>query len=539
MKNKILLWSRFVIIALLIIIQFFWLVMVFYKFSYKFTYANYAIRVVAVLVVLHIVNRNMNPNNKLLWTFLILLSPVVGLFLYLFFGRSGAIIENHKKMDAIKTEMLKYIYQTPEVNQNIEMQDKTVYRQMKYINDWSGYPVYGNTDTKYYKCGEEMFPDMIVALEQAKKFVFMEYYIIESGYMLNRILEILERKVQAGVDVRLIYDDIGSIGTVPKDFAKAMEAYGIKCRPFQPFQPFMSVLFNNRDHRKMTIVDGKVGFIGGMNLADEYINHVERYGYWKDTAVRLKGEAVRSLTLMFLAMWEYVGGKREKVTLFFSRNKKVEKEKSSILYQDVSLTLEEAICVNVDDKRKRLDLSGGYVQPYCDCPFDEEYVGETVYLNIINQALDYVYIFTPYLIIDNEMLTSLMNAAKRGVDVRIVTPGVPDKRVIYWITQSFYRVLIEGGVKIYQYRPGFLHAKSFLCDDKIATVGSVNLDYRSLYLHFECGVFLYQCKAVEEMKVDCLEVFACSDEVTLSFCESQHVLIQLFQGVMRLLAPLL
>lgn len=508
MKKKILLWSRFVLIALLIIVQFFWLVTVFYKFSYKFTYANYLIRIVAVVVVLHIVNRTMNPNNKLLWTFLILLSPVFGLLLYLIFGRRGAVVANRKKMDAIKSEMLKHVYQTPEVSQTIEFQDKTVYRQMKYINDWSGYPVYQNTSTKYYKCGEEMFPDMIAELERAEQFVFMEYYIIEAGYMLNRILEILERKVQAGVDVRLIYDDIGSIGTVPKDYAKVLESRGIKCLPFQPFQPLMSVLMNNRDHRKMMIIDGKVGFTGGMNLADEYINHVERYGYWKDTAVCLKGEAVRSLTLMFLTMWEYVGGEKTNI--------------DSLLGCHMTESYEN-----------------GFVQPYCDCPFDEEYVGETVYLNIINQAVDYVYIFTPYLIIDNEMLTSLCNAAKRGVDVRIVTPGVPDKRIIYWITQSYYRALIESGVKIYQYRPGFLHAKNFLCDDKIATVGSVNLDYRSLYLHFECGVFLYQCRAVAELKQDCMEVFACSDEITIMFCEKQHLLVQLFQGVMRLLAPLL
>ena len=510
------------LIALLIIIQFFWLVTVFYKFSYKFTYANYAIRVVAVVVVLHIVNRSMNPNNKLLWTFLILLSPVFGLLLYLIFGRRGAVVVNRKKMDAIKGEMIKHLYQTPEVNQTIELQDKAVYRQMKYINDWSGYPVYQNTSTKYYKCGEDMFPDMLVELEKAERFVFLEYYIIEAGYMLNRILEILERKVQAGVDVRLIYDDIGSIGTVPKDYAKVLESRGIKCLPFQPFQPLMSVLFNNRDHRKMMIIDGKVGFTGGMNLADEYINHVERYGYWKDTAVCLKGEAVRSLTVMFLTMWEYVGGEKEEVDIFLTK---------SVLYTDFEERIDAGLREEIYET--------GFVQPYCDCPFDEEYVGETVYLNIINQAVDYVYIFTPYLIIDNEMLTSLCNAAKRGVDVRIVTPGVPDKRIIYWITQSFYRVLIKSGVKIYQYRPGFLHAKSFLSDDKVATVGSVNLDYRSLYLHFECGVFLYQSQAVEELKQDCMEVFACSDEITITFCEKQHLLVQLFQGVMRLLAPLL
>lgn len=513
MKKKILLWSRFVLIAILILIQFIWLVMVFYKFSYKFTYANYMLRMVAVAVVIHIVNRTMNPNNKLLWTFLILLSPVFGMFLYLIFGCRGASMINRKKMNRMKKEMLKYLQRKPEETQKIEMQDKTVYRQMKYINDWSGYPVYQNTDTKYYKCGEDMFPDMLEGLENAKQFIFLEYYIIEAGYMLDHILEILEKKAREGVEVRLIYDDIGSIGTVPGDYAKELNARGIKCQPFQPFRPFMSVIMNHRDHRKLMVIDGEIGFVGGMNLADEYINHVERYGYWKDTAVRLNGDAVYSLTLMFLTMWKYVNGSQEPVETFLMKPD----------YKDSGYGEEKA----------------GFVQPYCDCPFDEEYVGETVYLNMINQAVDYIYIFTPYLIIDNEMLTSLCNTAKRGVDVRIVTPGVPDKRIIYWITQSYYRVLLESGVKIYQYRPGFLHAKSFLVDDKIASVGSVNLDYRSLYLHFECGVFLYHTAAVEELKQDCMEVFACADEVTIAFCDKQKFGVRVLQGIARLLAPLL
>lgn len=531
MKKKISLWGRFVLIALLILMQFIWLVVVFYQFSYKVTYANYIIRILAVSVVIHIVNRTMNPNNKLLWTFLILLSPVFGLLLYLFFGCRSVSKLNHKKMNAIKNEMLKYVYRKPEVTQKIEAQDKTVYRQMKYINDWSGYPVYQNTDTKYYKCGEDMFPDMLEALDHAGQFIFLEYYIIEAGYMLNHILEILERKAQAGVEVRLIYDDIGSIGTVPKDYAKELNARGIKCQPFQPFLPLMSVIMNHRDHRKMMIIDGKTAFTGGINLADEYVNRVERYGYWKDTAVRLKGEAVYSLTLMFLTMWEYVGGCKDEIKRFLAGNASdgIQKQNDVLERENMQTSLQG-----------ESDAAGdGFVQPYCDCPFDEEYVGETVYLNIINQSVDYVYIFTPYLIIDNEMLTGLCNAAKRGVDVRIVTPGVPDKRIIYWITQSFYRVLLESGVKIYQYRPGFLHAKSFLCDDKTATVGSVNLDYRSLYLHFECGVFLYRCQAVNDLKQDCAEVFACSDEITVSFCRQQHLLVQLFQGVVRLLAPIL
>lgn len=526
MKKRIVLWGRFVLIALLMILQFSWILVLFYKFSYRFTYANYVIRIFAVILVIRIVNRTMNPSHKLLWTFLLLLVPIFGILFYLLFGRKDLVKSNSAKLEKIKKEMLKYMYQTPNVNLYIEKEDKIVYRQMKYINDWSGYPVYENTDTKYYKCGEELFPDMLAELERAETFIFLEYYIIEEGYMLERILEVLEKKAKAGVDVRFIYDDIGSIGTVPKDYAKVLNERGISCRAFQPFLPFLNVLVNNRDHRKMMVIDGKIGFIGGINLADEYINRIERYGYWKDTAVCLKGEAVRSLTLMFLTMWEYVGGEKENVLKFFSSN-------------NSKLNCGKLNNIKYNALREEQIYKNGFVQPYANCPFDEEYIGENVYLNMIHQAVDYVYIFTPYLIIDNEMMISLCNAAKRGVDVRIVTPGVPDKKLIYWITQSFYQILIENGVKIYQYRPGFLHAKSFLCDDKTAVVGSVNLDYRSLYLHFECGVFLYRCNAVAELKNDYMEVFGCSDEVKIDFCKNQKLFVCLFQRIMRLLTPLL
>lgn len=496
-------------IVCLILLQFAWMATVLFKFSYTYTYVNYGIRFIAVCVVIYIINQWNNPSSKLSWTFLILLSPVMGLLLYLTFGRKSITKRTRQKMDGYIRQALKHTNQTPEINQFLEEQDKEVYRQTKYINDWSGYPVYQNTETKYYKCGEDMFPDMLVELEKAKHFIFLEYFIVKEGYMFNQILTVLERKAKAGVDVRLIYDDVGSIATLPDHYYDILKAKGIKCAAFNPFRPILSVLMNNRDHRKIMVVDGIVGFTGGINLSDEYINQVERYGYWKDTGVRLKGEGVWSLTLMFLSMWDCMSDRKEDYEQF-----------------------------RVHKEQKNKWVSDGFVQPYCDCPLDAEYVCETVYLNIINQAMEYLYIFTPYLIIDNEILTALCNTAKRGVDVRIVTPGVPDKRMIFWLTQSYYQPLIESGVKIYQYRPGFLHAKSFLCDDKIATVGSVNLDYRSLYLHFECGVYMYQTKAVLELKQDCLEVFASSDEITMEFCEKQNVFVRLFQGVMRLFAPL-
>ena len=505
-----LLLGRFSIVALTIVLQFGWLVLVMYRFSYQFTYANLAIRLMAVSLVLEIVNKWTNPANKLSWTFLILLSPMVGLMLYTTFGRSELTKKTGRRLDTIVKEVGAYFYQTPEIKEDLERKDKAVLGQSKYINDWGGYPIYRNTQTKYYRSGEEMFPDMLEELERATHFIFLEYFIIEEGYMFDTMVEILARKAAEGVDVRVIYDDIGCINTLPPKYNKKLESMGIKCAVFNPFRPIMSVVMNNRDHRKIFVVDGKVGFTGGINLADEYINEKSRFGYWKDTGVRLDGEAVWNLTAMFLTAWSYVNHSREDY-----------KEYMPQIYQT------------------ELPETDGYVQPYGDSPLDHETVGENIYLNMINDAENYVYIFTPYLIIDNEMLVSLCNAAKRGVDVRIVTPGIPDKKLIFLLTQSHYEPLLRAGVKIYQYTPGFIHAKSFLCDDKVGTVGSINLDYRSLYLHFECGVFMYKTKALEQLKKDCLETFEQSEEMTLEFCRNQNVFIQILQGMMRLIAPLL
>ena len=515
-------WKRCLMVGLLIVLQVLWLSLVLHHFSYQYTYLNYAIRGLAVFVVLRIINRWMNPNSKVSWTFLILLLPVTGLLLYLIFGREGITKKTKIKIDGYVNAALKYMSLNPEVNQELEVVDKLIYRQTKYINDWSGFPVYKNEWAKYYKCGEDMFPDMIRELEMAEHFIFLEYYIIEAGVMFDHILEILEEKSKAGVIVRLIYDDMGSVSKIPNRYYEVMRQKGIACVAFNPLLPVLSIFMNNRDHRKMLIIDGKVGFTGGINLADEYINRKERFGYWKDTGICLKGEAVWSLTLMFLSMWDYINDIHEDMLQF----RRISGNGNRKIVQQEEVT-------------EVIETEDGYVQPYADSPLDSENVGETIYLNIINQAVDYVYIFTPYLIIGNEMLLALCNAAKRGVDVRIVLPGIPDKKMVFMTTQSYYKLLIKSGVKIYQYRPGFLHAKNFLCDDKIATIGSVNLDYRSLYLNFECGVYLYKCKILADIKQDFREVFASSDEITISYCEERTMAERILQGVLRLLAPLL
>ena len=310
--------------------------------------------------------------------------------------------------------------------------------------------------------------------------------------------------------VRLIYDDVGSIQTLPKHFTRDLKAMGIETASFNPFRPILSIILNNRDHRKILVVDGQVGFTGGINIADEYINKKERFGYWKDAGVEVKGEAVWSFTTMFLEMWNYIRQTSEDYRQYLP-----------------------------EQYHKTENPEDGFVQPYSDTPLDHENVGENIYLNIINHAKQYVYIYTPYLIVDNEMTVALQNAAKCGIDVRIVTPEIPDKKLVFLLTQSYYEQLMQCGVKIYQYKPGFIHAKCFVCDDKIATVGTVNLDYRSLYLHFECGVFMYRSQAVMQLKEDALDTIERSREITRDFCRKRNLAILALQSVLRLFAPLL
>mgnify|MGYP000572707246 CR=1 FL=1 len=357
---------------------------------------------------------------------------------------------------------------------------------------------------------ERITEDELAELKKAEHFIFMEYHAIEQAESFERILNVLKDRAAHGVEVRIFYDDVGSIGFINHDFRKRMEENDIACRVFNPIIPVLSVFMNNRDHRKITVIDGKVGFTGGYNLANEYFNITHPYGHWKDTGLRIYGEAAYSFTLMCLELWN----------AFNNTNDNCKKYLPHRYHPEPFPT-------------------DGYVLPYCNSPFESETLAQDVYLELLNQAKNYVYIFTPYLIIDNEMLVSLCNAAKRGVDVRIVTPGIPDKKMIFLLTQSHYEPLLKCGVKIYQYTPGFIHAKSFLCDDKIGTVGSINLDYRSLFLHFECGVFMYKTKALMQLKEDCMDTFAASEEMTLEFCRGQNVFIRIFQGMMRLFAPLL
>ena len=499
--------QRVVLTALLILIQALLLFGIIWKLNNYFIYFYAFSVLLSLLLTLRIINNKSNPAFKIAWLIPILLFPVLGGLVYLVFGsdRTGKYIRN--KMGRIEKEMQDGISKANE-RSGIEKMPPDVVNQSHYISNSAHCPPYKNTTVEYLPMGEVKFERMVQELKKAKRYIFMEYFIIQEGTMWNTILDVLEEKAKEGVDVRVIYDDMGCILTLPTGYEKTLREKGIQCQIFNPFIPILSSHFNTRDHRKICVIDGNVGFTGGINLADEYINGYEKHGHWKDTAILLKGEAVFSLTTMFLSMWDYLIKK--------------EGEDYAAYYPD-----------SWDENAQ------GIVQPFADNPLDDEAVGETVYLNLINKAIRYVYITTPYLILSNEMVTAMNTAAKSGVDVRIITPHVPDKWYVHAVSRSYYEMLVEAGVKIYEYTPGFVHAKTFVVDDEYAVVGTINLDYRSLYLHFECAAWMYKASCVTDVRDDFLKTQQMSQEITLEECRNISIPRRLGRSVLRVLAPLM
>ena len=465
------------------------------------------ITVLSWLMVLYLLSLPENPAYKIAWIIPILGLPVFGLTLYLLFGGSRLSKRLRRKMGDIDKTLEDTMAQNEAVMNELREDDPGAAVQARYLSNTVHCPVYQNTLTDYYDSGESFFARVFESLEQAEKTIYLEYFIVEEGKIWNRILEILTRKAAAGVDVRMIYDDFGCIQRLPKDYERRLEELGIQARAFNRFVPILNSRLNNRDHRKFLLIDGSEGFTGGVNLADEYANLGEhRFGRWKDAGLRLRGDAVWSMTVMFLSMWNYVA-------------------------QTKSLAQKPVF--------DRMPGAVGFVQPYLDTPLDDEAVGRIVFSNVITGARRYVWIMTPYLIIDEGMAETLTNAAKAGIDVRIITPGIPDKPYVYEMTRANYAPLLEGGVRIFEYSPGFVHSKVFLSDDKTAAVGTVNLDFRSLYLHFEDGVWLYRAGCISAIRRDFDATFPQCREITLADAAGVSVFRQLYRSVLRLFSPLM
>ena len=462
----------------------------------------------SAFVVLWIVAGKSNPGYKIGWVIIVLALMPFGSAAYLLLGGNRLSRFNQRRLRTMEKKIRRNLGGECGRSSSLSaLAGKDAACMARYLEQTACCPVYGNTRTKYYPLGDVCYDDILSALQGAEKYVFIEYFIIEEGKLWNSVLDILKEKARRGIEVRVIYDDIGSISKLPYDYPARLEALGIHCRVFNRFVPVVSMRQNNRDHRKYMIIDGRVAFTGGINMADEYINVKSRFGHWKDSAIRLEGDAVWSMTVSFLAMWDFTNSEEEHFTPFRPAPAPA--------------------------------WAQGYVQPYHDCPWDNEAVGQTVYLNLIYRAQRYVYITTPYLVIDYSVTMALTTAAKSGVDVRIITPHIPDKKTVFEMTRSHYEELLEAGVRVFEYEPGFIHAKNFVVDDLWATVGTVNLDYRSMFLHFENGVVLYGTPSVEDIRDDFLDTQTRSLPVTLEDCRSISPPHRLFRDLLRLFAPLL
>lgn len=499
---------RIVLAIFAVIVQIALLIIVLTKFNNYQDYFYALFGILSFLIVLFIVNKNMNPEYKIAWIIPILLFPIFGWLFYLML--SGNRLSNRLK------EKMKYVrekYYDSIDSDNIllnEIKDKCIASQAQYIEQYAHCPLYRNSYANYFPTGESLYFSLIEELEKAEKFIFLEFFIIEEGIMWNSILDILKQKAKQGIEVRVIYDYMGCIMTLPYKYDKMLESFGIKCSIFNPFKLTISSKLNNRDHQKIIVIDGKSAYTGGINLADEYINVHEKYGYWKDGGILVKGAGVHSFTVMFLTMWNYLKNIDENFD---------------------SYKIQNSHDANTD--------YNGYIQPYNDNPLNDELVGENVYLNLITRAKEYVYIATPYLIIDYKMQSALCLAAKQGVDVRIITPYIPDKKHVNMVTKANYKELIKCGIKIYEYLPGFIHSKLFLTDDHCGTVGTINLDYRSLYLHFECGVWMYNTNAIIQMKQDFTETFEQCKTVSLEECENVNIVIKITRTFFKMFAFLM
>ncbi len=479
---------------------------------------DYSLYVYGALIFLggvtciYIINKHDNPSFKLGWIIPILVFPVFGTLLYIMVEADLGSRFYAKRANQLVKDSRGSLRQDPDVKERLWGEDKLTATLAKYMWEKGGFPIYENTDVTYFPTGQEKFERMKEELKKAESFIFLEYFIVEPGVMWDSILEILEDKARKGVEVRFMYDGMCDLVLLPYGYPKKMEAKGIRCKAFAPLRPMLSTYQNNRDHRKILVIDGHTAFTGGVNLADEYINVKPRFGFWKDTAVMVKGDAAKSFTIMFLQNWN--------------------------IWEKVPVSYDKYLAQAAEGQERRKE-GQGFVMPYGDSPLDHERVGKCVYMDILYKAKEYVHIMTPYLILDDEMINALIFSAKRGVEVRIIMPHIPDKKYAFFLAHTYYEELLEGGVEIYEFTPGFVHAKVFTSDGEKAVVGTINLDFRSLYHHFECGAFLYKNKTVADVEEDFQKTLGQCQKITRQTCKAYPFYQKLAGRGLRLIAPLM
>ena len=501
--------GRIIIVIPAIALQAFWYFVLFGFLNnlfqgYLWNAINALLSILAVIFVTGLVTKRDESSYKLLWVMVIVAMPIFGALLYFMLGNKNTGKKLKKKLEQAASTLPKRA--GGEVT-DIRNEDLRIGQILTHISHTTGFPVMKNDTSRYYPFGEAMFRNMCEDLEKAEKYIYVEYFIIQSGKFWDTLVDIMAQKVTQGVDVRVMYDDLGSIGTFSVVDVIELSQKGIKCIPFNPFL-FIKSQLNNRDHRKLMVIDGKVAYSGGVNLADEYINETHPFGRWKDIGFRITGEAVNSYTYMFAEFWNA-----------FSNDK--------IMMEG-----------NCSQKAENKQAANGYILPYYDSPMHDEHISNELFVEILSSATNYAWFYTPYLMLGDALYDAFIRAAKRGVDVRIIMPGIPDKKMVYRLSRSYYMDLMKAGVKIYEYKPGFVHAKAFIADDKIAGIGTVNLDYRSLFLHFECNAVFYKADIIGELKKDYLSTQNESRRKTEGDLKN-GLLYRFGNNILRLIAPLM
>lgn len=495
---------RIIINALIILFEIALLVVSAVKFSEKFLGIYWLFQLISIITVIYIINMRGNQSYKIMWIIFILLVPPVGTIFYLLWG-GGRMFPHLKKHMKKCTE--KYFSLLPEDSKavnSLNYNDMLHSRQAEFLRKEAGLPVYCETTSKFYAPCEKLFPFLLEELREAEKYIYIEFFILGDGYMWNQIFKILKEKAAAGVEIKVIFDDFGSIKYQYKSFIPRLKKYGIQVSAFNRISPSLDGFMNNRNHRKIIIIDGKTAVTGGFNISDEYINRIKKHGYWMDSGIIIKGKAVNTFLAMFCSMWE------------FNTKQEIDFEK------------------HLADSS---DKNDGFYIPYCDDPLNDANPAEGIYMQILNNAQRYVYIATPYLILDNTMISAICLAAKSGVDVKIITPSVPDKWYVHPVTQFYYSELMDAGVEIYEYTPGFIHSKMFLSDDNVATVGTVNMDYRSFYFHFECGVWMSGNESVADIKSNFESIIADSEKIENEKWKKRPLSQKIKQALLHLFAP--
>lgn len=507
-KNLILSILKVGFLILLVALQLFVIYLIYAGTKQFSLYMELGFGILCLAIVLYIVYRNINPAYKIVWIIFIMLFPVAGFLFYIFFGNEKMSKKLYNKIQSIVNNSVRFLPKKDSMYRSLKGENQDAHKQAEYLYNTSLFPMYRNSKVEYLNIGEKYFARMLKDIESAKKYIFIEYFIISKSELWDEIFEILDKKSKEGVRIFIMTDEIGSLGRLPKGFKNAFGNGRIETAVFNALRPVLSSKVNYRNHRKITVIDGEIAYTGGINIGDEYTNKIQRFGHWKDVGVRVTGEAVNSFAVMFLRMWN------------LSSNGK------SLQYGRFIL------------KEHRND-GKGYVIPYADGPNNVLNPARNLYLQMISSAKKSIWIMTPYLILDNEMVTALVNSSLSGVDVKIIMPHIPDKKLVFACSRSFYEELLKAGVHIYEYKRGFIHAKTCLVDGVISTVGSINFDFRSLYLHYECGAWMYKTGVELSLKRDFVSVMQDSIEIKLENWNRRSIFKRILEAVLRIISPLL